>query len=142
MKETIVSIEENGFKLQRENLWSDKPYFADFEGFVINTNKQTIKVGIESGQSCCENYGTLSTSDDLQDFVGAELKAIVRVDDLYNATEISKEQIEYLDEGGAVFINFETSKGIFQLTAYNGHNGYYGHEAVVVSNQLNIEETL
>ena len=29
------------------------------------------------------------------------------------------------------FINFETDKGIFQLTVYNCDNGYYGHDVVV-----------
>ena len=35
-----------------------------------------------------------------------------------------------------MFVNFETSSGTFQLTCYNSHNGYYGHDVTVVSNQL------
>ena len=42
-----------------------------------------------------------------------------------------------LEDGGVVFVNFDTSAGLFQLVAYNQHNGYYGHEVLVVSNELN-----
>jgi hypothetical protein len=37
-------------------------------------------------------------------------------------------------EGGAMFINFITDVGVFQIVAYNEHNGYYGHESVLVCN--------
>ena len=52
------------------------------------------------------------------------------------------EELEYLDSGGAMFVNLETSEGLLQFVAYNAHNGYYGHEAVLVSKQLNHEERL
>ena len=29
------------------------------------------------------------------------------------------------------FINFETDRGVFQLTVYNTHNGYYGHDIFI-----------
>ena len=104
------------------------------------TDQQTIKVGISSGQSCCESYGYLTTNDDLKEFEGTELLSISIVDTALNNKKI--EELEYLDAGGAMFVNFETSKGLMQLVAYNGHNGYYGHDAVLVSKQLNHEECL
>lgn len=52
------------------------------------------------------------------------------------------EALEYLDCGGAMFVNLETSEGLLQFAAYNSHNGYYGHEAVLISKQLNYEEGL
>jgi hypothetical protein len=37
--------------------------------------------------------------------------------------------------GGTQFVDFETSKGVFQLTVYNRHNGYYGHDILIESKQ-------
>ena len=45
-------------------------------------------------------------------------------------------------EGGVMFVNITTSKGVLQFVAYNEHNGYYGHSACVISKQLNHEECL
>lgn len=40
---------------------------------------------------------------------------------------------EDLDAGSAMFINVETTKGLLQFVAYNEHNGYYGHDVLLVS---------
>lgn len=131
--EKILRIEETTFKTS-EGDWSS------YEGYQVITSQQTIKVGISSGQACCESYGYLTTNDDLKEFEGARLLSISIVDEALNNKKI--EELEYLDAGGAMFVNFETSKGLFQLVAYNAHNGYYGHEAVLVSKQLNHIEGL
>jgi hypothetical protein len=34
--------------------------------------------------------------------------------------------------GTAYFVNFYTSKGMFQLAVYDSHNGYYGHSFYIV----------
>lgn len=47
-----------------------------------------------------------------------------------------------LDQGGVMFVNILTDKGILQFVAYNCHNGYYGHEATVKSTQLEHSECL
>jgi hypothetical protein len=39
-------------------------------------------------------------------------------------------------------VNIDTDRGQLQFVAYNEHNGYYGHNAVVVSKQLTHEECL
>ena len=41
-----------------------------------------------------------------------------------------------------MFVNVETDKGLLQFVAYNEHNGYYGHEACVISKHLNESEYL
>ncbi len=41
-----------------------------------------------------------------------------------------------------MFVNLETNVGLLQFVAYNSHNGYYGHDAVLVSKQLNLTEAL
>ena len=125
--ETILKIEETNFDHSIDG------YNQNYEGYVITTTEQEIKVGISSGQSCCENYGYLSTNDELSEFVGAELISIEQVDKALNATKLKDTSVE---ESEAMFINFSTSHGFMQLVAYNSHNGYYGHDAVLISKQI------
>lgn len=131
--EKILRIEETTFK-KKQNDWQS------FVGYQVITNKQTIKVGISDGQCCCEDYGYLITNDNTEDFIGANLLGVSIVDTALNNKKL--EPIEHLEEGGAMFVNFETSNGVLQLVAYNAHNGYYGHDAVLISKQLNHEESL
>ena len=116
--------------------------YTEYEGFEIVTDQQTIYVGIDNQSKCCEEWGYVSTIDNLEDFIGAELLDIVVVDENLIATSIKlKEMGRNIedDEFGAIFVNFETAKGLFQLTMYNVHNGYYGHDVTIISNQLNQE---
>lgn len=131
--EKILRIEEATFKT-KENDWHT------FVGYQVITDQQTIKVGISDRKCCCEDYGYLITNDETDDFIGANLLSVSIVDTALNNKKL--EQLEYLDSGGAMFVNFETSNGLLQLVAYNAHNGYYGHDAVLVSKQLNHEEYL
>lgn len=131
--EKIISIEEKTFS-------TDKEGWQQYDGFEIVTDKQTIQIGISNNQSCCESFGCIITNDDTKEFIGAKLKGISLTDTVLNNKKI--EAIEYLEEGGAMFVNLETSKGLLQLVAYNSHNGYYGHSAVLVSKQLNHSESL
>jgi hypothetical protein len=113
-----------------------------YDGFVVATTQQEVTVGIDNGQSCCEDWGHFWTNDKPEEFIGAELLGISVVDEALNTRKL-EEHCEYGVEGdGIMFVNFETSKGILQFTAYNSHNGYYGHEAFVKSQQLDHVETL
>lgn len=131
--EKILRIEQKNFKT-KERDW------GGYDGYEIVTNEQTIQIGISDGQSCCESFGCITTNDDTTEFLGAKLNGISITDKVLNNKKI--EEIEYLDEGGAMFVNLETNKGLLQFVAYNSHNGYYGHEAVLVSKQLNKTESL
>lgn len=114
-----------------------------FEGFLIKTEKQTIKLGISSDQSCCEQFGYFMTNDDLADFIGAEVLEISLTDDLLKGVSLETgENGSKYASGMIMFVNIETSKGTLQFVAYNDHNGYYGHEAVVISEELNCVEIL
>lgn len=130
--EKILKIKEETFTI--------KDHYSDFDGFVIVTDKQDIKVGVSNSQSCCESFGCLISNDDVGEFIGAELLSIERVDEGLNTKMIDAGKC--LDEGGAIFVNFNTSKGKFQIVAYNSHNGYYGHTAVIISQQLNTIDSL
>lgn len=129
--EKILRIEETTFK-------NTKSYWQSFDGFQIITDLQTIQIGISNIQCCCESFGCIITNDETKEFIGAELKSLAIVDTALNNKKI--EELEYLDRGGVMFVNLETSEGLLQFVAYNAHNGYYGHEAVLVSKQLNHEE--
>lgn len=131
--EKILRIEETNFKT-KETTW------CGYDGYQIITDQQTIQIGISDYQSCCEDFGCIITNDETNEFIGAELLGISITDTALNNKKI--EELEYLDCGGAMFVNLETSEGLLQFVAYNSHNGYYGHEAVLVSKQLNCEEGL
>jgi len=126
MKEIITDIQEV------ESLRKDH---TDYCGFYIETTKQTILLLISNGASCCENFGYLHSEDNLEDFVGAELLKVEKVD-----TKLEKTTLNDVDEGECIFINLETSKGTCQFAVYNSHNGYYGHSVFIEMNGVK-EET-
>lgn len=136
--ETILRIEATTFK-------NDKSSWCEFEGFQVITDKQTIKLGIANSQSCCESWGYFMSEDDLSGFIGARLIDVKIVDDALNVTKLKESVSSYGEnycECETMFVNFDTDKGLLQFTAYNDHNGYYGHSAVVVSESLNYDTTL
>ncbi len=131
-KEIIETITECDFDHDR----------SEFEGYVIKTNLQTIKVGISSDQSCCEQYGYVSSLDNPEEFIGASLSKINIVDKLLTSIDVDTRTKSNILNGNAMFVNFYTSVGKFQVVAYNMHNGYYGHDAVLVSTQQEVTECL
>jgi len=130
--EKILRIEKAVFKESAKN-------WCDYEGYQIITDKQTIKLGIDNMRSCCENWGYFFSEDNLDEFIGAELLDIKLTDSQLKPAEFDTNNMY---EGGAMFVNIETSKGTLQFIAYNEHNGYYGHESCVISKQLTHEEVL
>lgn len=136
MIEVIAKIEEIS-NYRDENV----RYGAD--GYAITTNKQMIRLLIDNDQDCCEQWGYLMSEDDLSKFIGSSLLDITITD-----TALSTIQFEQylgpedMDAGGMMFVNINTDRGLLQFVAYNAHNGYYGHEAHVISEQLNHSERL
>lgn len=120
-----------------DTTWRDQNE-TEYEGFIIKTDKQEIKIGIDNESSCCESWGHLISEDIPNDFIGSELLEIKIVDTALN----TRTNIKDVYDGGIMFVNFETTKGTFQIVAYNSHNGYYSHDAVVISRQLNHSELL
>jgi hypothetical protein len=134
--EVIENIEETSFRNQRDG------YSTEMDGYRITTDRQVILVGIDNSQSCCENWGYLTSEDDLRDFIGAQLSDIRVTDTALNTAMEAKIKDLSLYEGSCMFVTFDTSKGSFQFVAYNDHNGYYGHNAVVISNQVTESDIL
>jgi len=124
--ETILKIEETTFENK--------------DGFIITTTEQEIKLGINNVQSCCEDWGYFMSEDNLPDFIGAKLLNVNITDTLLKAHD--EVDIDNMYVGGVMFVNLETSEGLLQFVAYNEHNGYYGHEACVISKQITDYEIL
>lgn len=111
------------------------------DGFAITTDKQVIKLLIDNGQSCCESWGYFMSEDDLEQFIGADLLDVNLTDAALNTKQIEKNK-DNIDCDEVMFVNINTSKGLLQFVAYNDHNGYYGHNAYVFSEQLTHIECL
>ena len=133
MTEIIMGIIEVSDFRDKENDWSV------YDGYKIITDKQEIFFGISNGQSCCENWGYFSTPDDFKEFIGTGLLEVKVVDTGLNTAKLEE---LYLDEGQIMFVTFETTNGTLQFAAYNSHNGYYGHTAILRSIQLNEDQSL
>lgn len=117
----------------------------DFSGYLIKTTKQNIKLLMETEQQCCEYAGYFISQENFDEFINAEVYNVKLTDDCLNEAMLKQHDINPSDEyfrGGIMFVNIETSKGTLQFTAYNEHNGYYGHEAQVISTQLTTKELL
>ena len=128
VKEIIKSIEETSFRLDR---------FPEYDGYIIKTNTQSIHVGIDNSQCCCEEWGYVSTNDISNEVVGAELLEIKITDDALNTENFTGKW-----SGATMFVTFETNRGTFQLVMYNDHNGFYGHQTIVHSKQIIHSEIL
>lgn len=115
-----------------------------YDGWEVVCDDHTVTVAISNSQDCCENWGYFNSEDDPQKYLGAEMIRVERVtEDETQRLVTTIPDLEYgLDAGGAVFVNVVTDRGTFQLAAYNAHNGYYGHEAVVISRDVKTSETL
>jgi hypothetical protein len=111
--------------------------YDGYEGVRITTNKQTVLFGISAGQDCCENYGYMSSNDDFSEFIGAEILDIKETNSgLESSSIVERMSEDYIQLGSTFFITVETTVGTLQFAVYNEHNGYYGHDVIVRSEQL------
>ena len=136
MNEIIKAIREVSNYKPEDCKWSA---YGRYDGFAIETDKQTIYLLIENGQSCCENWGYLLSHDNFDEFIGAQLLGLREVSEAEIGVSLPADTSCH-GSPATVFVNVETSKGTLQFVAYNDHNGYYGHEVRIVSEQLNMTE--
>lgn len=100
------------------------------DGYKVETEKHIFYILIDNKQSCSESWGYLSSEDNLNNFIGANLIEIKLTDKALNQSVVDNSGY-YEDNGGIQFVDFITDQGIFQLAVYNAHNGYYGHGILV-----------
>ncbi len=118
---SIVSIEEvSGSELM--------------EGYKVVTDRHTYHVLIGSEQFCCETSGYLTSDDDIQQYIGAELREVRLTDTALNSARVEASDY-YEDDGGIQFVYFVTDRGVLQLAVYNAHNGYYGHSVLIARDE-------
>jgi hypothetical protein len=124
--------------------YEDGEMWSKVAGYEVVTTKQRIKLYIDNDSSCCESWGWFWCNDKPQDFIGAEVRGVSITDTALNQA-VKKQRVdpssEYF-EGGVMFVNIDTDRGVLQFIAYNDHNGYYGHSATVESQQLKHEASL
>lgn len=126
----IVTIEEKVFYHSRGS------FSSSYEGVVLTLDDgTTYKLGIEDGQSCCEQSGYVTSHDNYEEFIGAEfLDYYITTEDLCTIEDLHENYC-----GNMMFLTISTSKGDLQFVAYNDHNGYYGHDVLVVKDDTALE---
>ena len=138
--EKILEIKE--VHIGNEGAWDG------YMGYLIITDEQEIELTISAGQCCCERTGYFMSEDNTEDYVGANLLGLEITDIALNEAKMIEESLGGLNdkdsyfEGGVMFVDIKTDKGVLQFVAYNEHNGYYGHDAKIVSTFLEHTETL
>lgn len=138
----IASLEGKGGRLGMSQMISALYGQSDMDGYKVETDKHIFYVLIDNGQSCCESWGYLSSEDNFEQFIGAELFEVQLTDTALNQKAVENSEY-YEEEGGIQFVDFKTSNGVFQLAVYNAHNGYYGHGILVAKdNEILLNETL
>ena len=105
------------------------------EGYIIKTSGDEVRLYMNMDQYCCETPGYFMSEDDLDQFIGTTLIRVEVTDEALNTVEVP----DFYD-GGVMFVNIHTDKGLLQFVAYNEHNGYYSHLAKVTVGETVIEE--
>lgn len=109
--------------------------WSNMVGYKVETDLHTFCVLIDNEQLCCENWGYMTSEDDLDYFVNTELLEVKVTDTALNQKVLTKMSDEYVNANEIQFVDFVTDKGTFQLAVYNSHNGYYGHSIVVAKDE-------
>jgi len=124
---------------------SIKEVFGDegpYDGFIIETEDETIKLLISNGYNCCEEWGYFLSEDDVNSFIGSVILSISLTDSGLVTKKLESLEEKLNEPLSVMFVTIETNSGTLQFTAYNSHNGYYAHEGCVISRELNHKENL
>ena len=145
-EDVIKLLEEEKLPLSLEN--------SRMEGYKIVTSKQNIFILIDAEQCCCENWGyeacssegIITSNDDFNDFIGAELVDVAIISPgTHKEVKIYSKLLDISydgDEDNAEFVNLNTTNGLLQFAVYNSHNGYYGHDIYIKFNDVEIQDVL
>ena len=104
-------------------------------GYQVTTNQHQYRVLIRDQPSCCEQWGYITSEDDLSGYVGSTLLAVKLTDTALRTAVMQELEETDFDCGGIQFVDFVTDKGVFQLAVYNSHNGYYGHRVRITKDE-------
>ncbi len=104
------------------------------DGYGVQLATHTIKILITNEQYCCETWGYMSSEDDLQNYVGSELREIRLTDSALNQSVIDS-RFSYQEGLRIQFVDFVTNQGVFQLAVYNLDGGYYSHDIRIIQDE-------
>lgn len=108
------------------------------DGFMVVTSEQKITLGISNRIKCDEQWGHFWCNDDVSEFIGERVIGVTLTNEALNSRKVAMQMPYYgIDLGGFMFVNIETDRGILQFVCYNSHDGFCGHTATVMCNQLN-----
>lgn len=135
-------VGDNGARLSTFGMLNALRGYGGYDGYKIETEENIFYVLIENDQCCCEDWGYITTNDDIKDYLGKTIKEVNLTDTKLGNKKI--EELEYLDCGGVQFVNFNMTDGdVLQLAVYNAHNGYYGHGIIIAKNEdILLQDTL
>ena len=135
MSEIILSI-----KTVTDVRVSKARFYSYCDGYEIVTTKRTLHLLIDNYGQCCERFDYLSTPDDTDYFIGAELYTWKDTETdrikarLQKETDGSYGGEECCSCCNAQFITLFTSEGEITFAVYNEHNGFYSHGAFILEN--------
>ena len=92
--------------------------FITDDNLYINFTDDTALRIWDSGQQCCE-HRYMICDDDLNDYIGAKLTNV------YSKPAIFTDD-DWDNRHETMFVEFETTNGVFTIVNHNAHNGYYG----------------
>lgn len=141
--QSISKLNGRGGQLGMKQMINALCGYSDMDGYKVETDKHVFHVLIDNNQSCCEDWGYMTSEDDLKNFIGTELREVRLTDTALNQARIDEEVPYGFDEGGIQFVDFVTDRGVFQIAVYNAHNGYYGHGILIArDDEVLLNETL
>lgn len=128
---------KNGSRLGLAQMINVLGNYSKKDGFEINTEKHQWLILIDNSQSCCESWGYITSDDDLEKYVGKTLTDVRLTDTALNTEYVEKSGVYGdLDGGGIQFVDFIFDDNlVLQFAVYNSHNGYYGHDILIVKDE-------
>ena len=135
-KEKLLSVKEI-FDVSIETCFffeTDDKQEKRFDGYAIETTGNQYLVLIENGQQCCENFGYFASEDNTSDFIGKSIESFSFVDTELDTSSFScGDRVEYKKNIQFFDLRF-TDGSVLQFAVYNAHNGYYGHDILIMKN--------
>ncbi len=144
MKNKILAIDEiTGITLNTIKHYTFSGYKITLEGDYCRPECTEIFIVIEDGQASGEEFGYLTTNDDLSEYIGCTVKSLNAVD-VVNGKYLKNTVLPCgVHRSEAVFVNIEVYGNTpLQFAVYNSHNGFYGHQVVISSEHLYHYEVL
>ena len=110
-----------------------------YDGYLVRTDCDVFNILIEDGHMMTERYGCNALTDDIYQFIGAELLSVIYMDGWTGLGLGEPDEPDYFDPhkkryGGFRIVIFHTDRGPLLFSIYNIHSGVCGHDYVLAKN--------